>query len=60
MGGDFTLNIPDIRDSEGEEIDLSGLPWHKIAEDLEDFTGRKFDDPTVKYVWMGEECTFNK
>ena len=55
--GFFDLNIPDNRG--GEELDLTGLPWDKIAEDLEDFTGLKFDDPAIKYGWIGgEECEY--
>ena len=54
--GFFDLNIPDNRET--EELDLAGLPWDKIAEDLEDFTGLQFDDvrDDVKYAWLGEEC----
>ena len=50
--GFFNLNI--LRNFGVAEIDLSGLPWDKIAEDLEDFTGLQFDD--VKNIWLGKDC----
>ena len=56
--GFFDLNIPDNREEEDGDIDLSGLPWDKIAEDLESFTGLKIDDPRVQYKWLGpQECS---
>ena len=38
------------------EPDLTGLPLDKKAENLVDFTGLKFDDPAIRYGWIGEEC----
>ena len=45
-----------IRQNFGTELDLTGLPWGKIAEDLEDFTGLKMED--AEYTWLGEDCPF--
>ena len=55
--GFFDLNIADNREEVEGELDLNGLPWDKIAEDLEDFTGLQIDDTVVKYGWIGEECS---
>ena len=52
--GFLDLFIPDTRaGNTGEEINLEGLPWHHIAEDLEIVTGTKFGGP-VKYIWRGK------
>ena len=50
--GSFNLNIR--RNFAIMEIDLGGLPWDEIAEDLEDFTGLKMEN--TKYTWLGRDC----
>ena len=52
--GYFDLHIP-ARNSLEEDIDLTGLKWDKIAEDLYEFTGLTFDNTKleVKYTWKG-------
>ena len=37
------------------ELNLAGLPWDDIAEDLRDFTGRSMEQAT--YTWLGRDCT---
>ena len=48
----FDLAIPDIRPGKAGEINLSGLPWHLIAQDLR-IIGIKFSDPDMTYIWQG-------
>ena len=52
INGFVDLLTRDIRPGLSGEINLSGLPWYKILEDIE-FTGIKIDDPKVKYIWIG-------
>ena len=52
INGYVDLLTRDIRPGLTGEINLSGLPWYKILEDLE-FTGIKIDDPKMKYIWIG-------
>ena len=53
--GYFDLLIP-ARNTLEEDIDLTGLKWDKIAEDLYEFTGLTFDNTRVevKYAWKGD------
>ena len=53
--GYFDLQIP-AHNSLEEDIDLTGLKWDKIAEDLYEFTGLTFDNTKVdvKYAWKGD------
>ena len=53
--GYFDLQIP-ARNTLEEDIDLTGLKWDKIAEDLYEFTGLTFDNTMVevKYAWKGD------
>ena len=53
--GYFDLQIP-ARNPLEEDIDLTGLKWDKIAEDLYEFTGLTFDSTKleVKYAWKGD------
>ena len=58
--GYFDLQIP-ARNQLEENIDLTGLKWDEIAEDLYKFTGLTFDNTMVdvKYAWKGDsEITF--
>ena len=49
--GFLDLFIPDIRANQTGEIDLNGLPWDQISEDVENFTGQTID--TLKYTQIG-------
>ena len=55
IGGFVDLQIRDTRPGMTGEINLNGLPWHLIAEDIK-FTGIKFED--IKYIWRGPRNCF--
>ncbi|XP_052818260.1 uncharacterized protein LOC128244285 [Mya arenaria] len=54
--GFFDLQIRDNREGMAGEINLNGLPWDKISADLKLIQGKTFDDPLVRYAWLGTEC----
>ena len=49
--GYFDLQIPSINTT--SELDISGVPWCQVAEDLREFTGLKFGDSMVRFAWLG-------
>ena len=49
--GFFDLQIPSINTT--SELDISGVPWGQVAEDLMEFTGLKFRDSMVRFTWFG-------
>ena len=49
--GFLDLLIHDKRPSTDDEIDLNGLPWKLISEDLYAVTRKRF--PEIKYTWLG-------
>ena len=52
--GYFDLLIPDNRQGvAGEEINLNGLPWGDIADDLDTAIGEIFASSAMKYIWRG-------
>ena len=52
INGYVDLLTRDTRPGLTGELDLDGLPWDLILEDLK-FTGIGIADPEIKYIWRG-------
>ena len=52
--GYFDLLIHDYRQgATGEEINLDGLPWGDVSDDLDAAIGERFASSAMKYIWRG-------
>ncbi|WAR15340.1 hypothetical protein MAR_005445, partial [Mya arenaria] len=56
--GFFDLQIRDNRQGIAGEINLNGIPWEKVSADLKLLKTTTFDDSSVRYAWLGPECSF--
>ncbi|XP_052820678.1 uncharacterized protein LOC128246492 [Mya arenaria] len=56
--GFFDLQIRDNRQGTDGEINLNGIPWDKVSADLKLLKTKTFDDSSVRYAWLGPECSF--
>ncbi|WAR15345.1 hypothetical protein MAR_005450 [Mya arenaria] len=58
---DLTINMcgwAELRQGTDGEINLNGIPWDKVSADLKLLKTKTFDDSSVRYAWLGPECSF--
>ncbi|XP_060566631.1 uncharacterized protein LOC132725514 [Ruditapes philippinarum] len=41
---------------DGDDVDLTGVPWDLISADLKNIYNIDFSDPEMRYVFVGIEC----
>ena len=51
--GYLDLFVNDLRPGATGDVDLTGLPWHLIDEDVRAITGMHLSDPGVKFIFKG-------
>ncbi|WAR15341.1 hypothetical protein MAR_005446 [Mya arenaria] len=60
---DLTINNcgsgwAELRQGIAGEINLNGIPWDKVSADLKLLRTKTFDVSSVRYAWLGPECSF--